>query len=167
MWVETPTLFYEKNMETPRKPNLLRSMDFIEMPKSRPMGQVDINSGMDLPPLPQERPVDFVPIPDELQQNVMQQIDALDPDKNPETPIDRPHQEEMRFPEATPETPVPVSVPTPETDFDLFQFTMIKDMIKNLNISIEAMEGAMKNLTDKRDMLIGLLKGTQNDKNES
>lgn len=152
-------------MEPSKRPNLLRSMDFIEMPKSRPMGQVDVNSGMDLPPLPQERPVDFVPVPSELQQNVMKQIDALDPDANPETPMDRPHQEQMRFPEPQPETPVPM--PTPEMDFDLFQFTMIKDMIKNLDISIQAMEGAMKNLTNKRDTLIELLKGTKNDKNES
>ena len=73
-------------------------------------------------------------------------------------------QQEMQFPQQ-PQAPqpqeAPMQMPTPEMDFDLFQFTMLKDMIKNLDISIESMEGAIKHLTDKRDMLIGLLKGEE------
>jgi len=138
----------------PKRPNFLRSIDFITMPKSTPLGQVDINSGMDFPQLPQERPVDFVPVPTELQDNIMRQINALDPDKNHNTYIDVPRQQEQPSPEP--------QMPSTEMDFDLFQFTMIKDMIKQLDISIDSMESAIKHLTDKRDALVGLIKGDKN-----
>ena len=61
-------------MDTPRQmngkaPNLLAGMDFIDMPKSKPLGQVDMN-GMELPDLPPQRPVEFAEIPDSIQSNV-------------------------------------------------------------------------------------------------
>jgi hypothetical protein len=138
-------------MEKPRqttgnRPNLINNMDFIEMPKSRPMGQVDMD-GMNLPDMPQERPVDFAPIPEGLQEHVQSQFENLQDD----TPIRRV------------DKPAPVVTPSPEMDFDLFQFSMIKDMIKNLDISIVAMGGAMEELTSKRDMLMDLIKGEEKD----
>lgn len=143
-------------LDTPRqmngqRPNLLKGMDFVEMPKSKPLGQVDMN-GMELPDLPPQRPVEFAPIPESIQSNVMDQLEHI----NESTP-------EPLLHEMPPNAPVePVVQPSPEMDFDLFQFSMIKDMIKNLDISIGSMESAIKHLTDKRDMLIGLIKGTNN-----
>jgi hypothetical protein len=144
-------------LDAPRKmngkaPNLLAGMDFVEMPKSRPLGQVDMD-GMELPDLPQvpeQRPVEFADIPDSIRANVMNQLEHLNDDPRQRSEV----------PPQTAQAPEPEVVqPSPEMDFDLFQFSMIKDMIKNLDVSIDAMEGAIKHLTDKRDMLMGLIKG--------
>lgn len=135
-----------RQMDT-SKPNLLAGMDFVEMPKSRPLGQVDMN-GMDLPDLPSQRPVEFAEIPDDIKSNVMDHLEHLNDD---------PRQDRVSVQNT--ETDNSVVPPSPEMDFDLFQFSMIKDMIKNLNVSIDAMDGAIKHLTDKRDMLMNLIKG--------
>ena len=79
------------------------------MPKSRPLGQVD-KDGMDLPALPQERPVEFAQIPESIQDNVRDQLEHLNDD-----------------PRQTRTVEAEVVVPSPELDFDLFQFSMIKN----------------------------------------
>jgi hypothetical protein len=155
-----------------QRPNLLRNMDFVEMPKSTPMGQFDMD-GMDLPNMPKERPVDFANVPDALTDSVMAQMGNMNEDPRqtrtdehppvgfPEPPPQHPAQQQMRYGDPIPQNPQ-VPQPTPEMDFDLFQFSMIKEMLKNLDVSIYAMEGAIKNLTDKRDMLLGLIQGKEN-----
>ena len=162
-----------------KRPNLLRNMDFVEMPVSRPMGQVDMD-GMNLPEMPKERPVDFANVPEALTDSVMAQMGNMTDDPR-ETRTDEhpPQQPDQRYAGKMPSEPQPqlrygdpvpqhepVLQPSPEMDFDLFQFSMIKDMIKNLDVSLEAMEGAIKHLTDKRDMLLGLIKGKKDDTTE-
>jgi len=142
-------------VDKPRKmqgkaPNLLRGMDFIDMPKSKPLGQVDMD-GMELPEMPQERPVDFAPVPQELQQHVQSQLENLN---------DNPR-------ERTVEPSAPIPTPSPEMDFDLFQFSMISDMIKKFDISIKAMDSAMAEMVQNRQMLIELIKGDTKSKEES
>lgn len=136
-----------------RRPNLLRGMDFLEEPKSRPLGQVDFD-GTPLPDMPPERPVEFMPIPADLQQHVMGQLEHLDDDPR-QTRVNE------EIPTQQPSETIPQ--PTPDMDFDLFQFTMLKDMVKNLDVSISSMEDAINNLKAKRDMLMNLIKGKTDD----
>jgi hypothetical protein len=134
---------------TPKTPNMLSGFDFIDMPKSRPLGQVDMDGQElpDMPEIPQNQPIEFAPIPESIRENVQHQVENLD--QNP------------YLPETVANKAVPI--PTPDMDFDLFQYTMLQDMVKNLDVSIQAMEGAMIILKDKRSMIVSAMKGDKDE----
>ena len=136
-----------KNRMKGRTPNILKSMDFIDMPKSRPLGQVSME-GENLPP-PQERPVDFMPIPTDMQNNVEQILERADSSANipPNAPIPEPK---------------PITIDS-NTDFDLFQFAILKDIVSTLNVNIDTMEDSLDKLKGKRDMIMKLIKGEKSD----
>lgn len=138
-----------RNTAPAKAPNILGGFDFIDMPTSRPLGQVDMDGAKlpDMPPVPQGQPIEFAPIPESIRENVQHQVETLD--QNPYLP-------EPRKSESAP-------IPTPDMDFDLFQYTMLQDMVKNLDVSIQAMEGAMIILKDKRDMIVSAMKGDKNE----
>lgn len=134
------------------KPNILKSLDFVDMPVSRPLGQVDFDGG-ELPPLPKERRPDFAPVPESMTDMVMSKLENLDAPPTPIAP-------------STPHAPVieninSVEVPTeiPEMDFDLFQFSTLKEIVSKLDIGIKALESSLNELTSKRDMIAKLIKG--------
>ena len=126
-------------------PNMLKGLDFIDAPKSRPLGQVSME-GDALPP-PPNRPVDFVPIPADLETNVMGMLEHAD-------------SEVVSTPEKVAN---PISNVTPDMDFDLFQFTILKEIVSTLNINIDSMENSLETLKSKRDMIMALIKGEKHD----
>ena len=130
---------------TGNRPNLLNNMDFVEMPKSRPLGQVSME-GDSLP----DRPVDFARIPESIQGNVDHLLEHVSQNEPPSN-VERPNE------------PISVSEPTPQLspnmDFDLFQFTMLKELVTNLNSTIDSIEKSLDGLKIKRDDIMKVLKG--------
>lgn len=130
----------------PVQPNILKGFDFLEMPKSRPLGQVDMD-GLDLPPMPLNNKIEFAPIPEDIRDNVLHHAETVD--RNPYAHHNN--------------TPI-AKVPTVDMDFDLFQYTMLKDMIDKLDISIKSMVEATEHLKEKREMIMTAIRGNKNEK---
>ena len=138
-------------MDNPRRvpqrsngPSLLNSFDFIEEPKSRPMGQVSME-GDQLP----DRPIDFAHVPEAMQDNVEHMLahvtgnDDTQPVQYAEPP--------------TVNTQVPEL--SPDFDFDLFQFTILKEIVAKLDISIASVTGCLDELKTRRDHIQNLIAG--------
>lgn len=126
------------------RPNMLKGLDFIEAPKSRPLGAVDMDGA------PVERNVDFMPIPEDLQENVQQQLEML--------------ADEPVAPQSTPRVQPTAVQPAPEGfDFDLFQFSTLKEIIKNLDSSIGSVEDVLSQLKNKREMIFKMIDGDSNE----
>jgi hypothetical protein len=141
--------------KTPNQPNrsqkgpdLLKSFDFITPPKSKPLGQVTMD-GIEIPPERQLNPTNFVEIPSDLLTSVLHQAD------NDENPIIENH------PQLN--TQSDISNLNENFDFDLFQFTAIKDIIKELDANINTLNKSVKSLTIKRDKLKGLISNNENE----
>lgn len=127
-------------------PNLIDNRNFIEMPKSRPMGQVSFDGE----PLP-DRPIDFARVPADIQENVDHLLAHV---KQPEV-----------APVGVPSPPVQnVQTPTPDMDFDLFQFTILKEIIGNLDVSIKTIEDTLNGLKNRRCEIMKLVTGDNNEK---
>lgn len=127
------------------RPNLLNNMDFVEMPKSRPLGQVS----MEGQPLP-ERPVDFARIPESIQGNVDHLLEHVSHEEVPS--------ESDRHSAPTNE-PIPTPQLDPDMNLDLFQFSVVKELVNNLDSTIGSIEETLNNLKTKRDEIMNILKG--------
>ena len=135
----------------PATPRLLNSFDFIEEPKSRPMGRVSMD-GETLP----NRPIDFAHVPEAMQDNMehmLAHVSGGDGNGQPSTP-----------PVQQPTISSTVPQLTPDMDFDLFQFTILKEIVDKLDISITSVETCLDDLKSRRDHINNLIAGGENGK---
>ena len=131
----------------PATPSLLDSFDFVDKPTSRPMGQVSME-GDALP----DRPIDLAQIPESLGDNVDSMLAYV---ANDPTPPPIPHDSPNIEASATPKVPEL----TPDMDFDLFQFTILKEIIAKLDNSIASVETCLDDLKSRRDHINNLIAG--------
>jgi hypothetical protein len=129
-------------------PNLLKSFDFITPPKSKPLGQVSMD-GYELPSKPPPKPVDFVDVPDDLLSSVLHEADNKNVNIEPQIP--------------QPQDSNDISNLNENFDFDLFQFTTIKEIISELDAGIATLNKSIKSLTRKRDKLKDLISNGENE----
>lgn len=142
----------DKGRNTPQRhrPNLLKGLDFIEPPKSRPLGAV----AMDGSPIREK--IDFMPIPEDMNKNVHHQLELIS--KEEVTP-------EKQVPMVGQEAPVvaPVSSSNGNFDFDLFQYSILRDILKNLDSSIDSVEESLLQLRNKKELILKMIKGCKNE----
>lgn len=130
--------------------SIIDTSNFIEMPTSRPMGQVSFD-GESLP--------DRVPPPIDdrsvggMEANIEHMMSNIGYDTQP------PHAEQ---PQVAPVAPVAPELP-PKMDFDLFQFTILKEIVASLDDAITTVTDTLNGLQNKRDAINNLILGDYND----
>jgi hypothetical protein len=145
------------NMTRTKSP-LLKQFNFIEEPKSRPMGAITLD-GKEIPESEIKRP-NMVP------ENIDELLGKIEEKENlkGQPPLQHNPLQSVNPPFETPvggQAEQIAEVPK-SMDFDLFQLAILKDIISKLDDNINMFESTLKELKSQRELLLNLLKG-QND----
>lgn len=136
--------------KTQQTPNILWGSDFIQPPKSTPLGMFD-NEGT-----PVARPVapkiPSTQAPKSMEESTLHQLALIDDVSS-----------ERNSPVAVVNEPVNIPshniTPNINFDFDLFQFSTLKEIIKSLDDTIETAENTLLQLKSKKDLILKIIKG--------
>ena len=140
-------------MDTPKNqqtPNILRGLDFVQPPKSTPLGMFDTEGNPVARPIAPKMPP--TQAPKSMEESTLHQLELID-DVSPE----------RKEPVAVVNEPVNIPsqniIPNINFDFDLFQFSTLKEIIKSLDDTIETTENALLQLKSKKDLILKMIGG--------
>ena len=124
------------NKMVKNNPSILGGYDFIEQPKSKPLGQIDMNGG-ELPPMPTASAPELIPMPTDLVS----------------------HAEAYVAPK--PETPPTTTPPDYSLEgFDLFQHAIVREILNEVKSSIAILKKSLGELEAKEALIIKLMGGS-------